>query len=509
MSASSVLADAKASVLKCEATLNALETAFTQARRELEEVKSALDLSARSLDTNQVGSVASPRSPWQVAGCEVWEGPGSSGLSRSRSVSTGDIWSWGPDTMATFSSASTCSQCTTITTTNSTNITAATTNYMEEWEALWDAGQVPSLQESAGREVAEPQLSRGLDWSQSPLLSTPLTSAGSSEDSRAGGNFPFYPGLLGTEDLGLGSSLAFPREEETSSQSEAATASYAAMCSRTGGLTRGLCPQCRQPASQCREGKSLRKVDHEIIGKIIKTSGPSWPKYKLGRVALVVGAGRNGTNVLLKWRADCQVESFTLTSKNVPKFSLVCSGATQTMEEGFSFSESEGGMETASCVVRLPIRPFIPEVWPHQDLGEKHRIIISVDLDLCLAGIGLMVETAIPKIIFSICQQNDHFEEHNAIFSQNFSNVQRFPTASTVLKLMRKVPLKAGQPYMLVLNMFGGASRVGCGGEESLAFYLNGVRGEILVEDYKHRDNVGSKTTKVEKGIVEKFYIEK
>ena len=30
-----------------------------------------------------------------------------------------------------------------------------------------------------------------------------------------------------------------------------------------------------------------------------------------------------------------------------------------------------------------------------------------------------------------------------------------------------------------------------------------------LVEDYKHRDNVGSKTTKVEKGIVEKFYIEK
>ena len=181
----------------------------------------------------------------------------------------------------------------------------------------------------------------------------------------------------------------------------------------------------------------------------------------------------------------------------------------RTMEEAFSFSEAEGGLETASCVVRLPISPFIPEVWHHQDLGEKHRIIISPDQDLRLLGIGLMVETAVPRIILSICQQNDHFEEHNAIFSQNFGNVQSFPTATTVLRLMRKVLLKAGQPYMLVLNMFGGSSRVGCGGEERLVFSLNAGRAEIQVEDYRHRDNVGFKTTNVEKGILAKLFIEK
>ena len=39
MSLSSVVAEGQAAVLKCEATLNALQTAFTEARRELAEVR--------------------------------------------------------------------------------------------------------------------------------------------------------------------------------------------------------------------------------------------------------------------------------------------------------------------------------------------------------------------------------------------------------------------------------------------------------------------------------------
>ena len=407
-----------------------------------------------------------------VARPDTWEGRDRSGLSRSKSLSTGDIWSWGPGSLGPFTTTSSRPQ----------SVSTTATNYMEEWEALWDAGQAPTLQEDWS-----PLLSSQASLPLGPPPSLPLS-------SREDGNYPVF----------------FPREEDSSSQSEAAAASYAAMCSRDP-RPGDLCPQCGQPASQCLDGRSLRKVDLETIGKIIKTSGPSWPQSKLGRLAEVLGAGRNGANVLLRWGADCKVESFTITSKNVPKFSLVCGGAgARPMEDGVTFSEAEGGMEAAICLVRLPVMPFIKEVWAHDDLGEKHRLIVTADRDIRLVAIGLLVETTIPRIIFSVCQKNDHFEEHNSIFSQNFSKVQSYPKATTVMKLDKKVPLKGGEPFMLVLNMFGGSSLVGCGGEERLSFGVGGSEGEIQLrlEDYRHKDNVCSRTTNVEKGIVEKLFIE-
>ena len=77
MSLSTVVAAAQASLLKCEATLNAPQAAFTQARSELAEVRSALDSisTARGLEmdspatfsSSQVGNLDNPRSPWDLA----------------------------------------------------------------------------------------------------------------------------------------------------------------------------------------------------------------------------------------------------------------------------------------------------------------------------------------------------------------------------------------------------------------------------------------------------------
>ena len=62
-----MLAEGQAAVLKCEATLNALQTAFAQARRELEELRSALDTAASRLEMDsQVGNLDQPRSPWDL-----------------------------------------------------------------------------------------------------------------------------------------------------------------------------------------------------------------------------------------------------------------------------------------------------------------------------------------------------------------------------------------------------------------------------------------------------------
>ena len=77
MSLSSVVAAGQASLLKCEATLNALQAAFTQARSELAEVRSALDSisttrgpeinSPATLSSSQLGNLDDLRSPWDLA----------------------------------------------------------------------------------------------------------------------------------------------------------------------------------------------------------------------------------------------------------------------------------------------------------------------------------------------------------------------------------------------------------------------------------------------------------
>ena len=59
ISVSSLVATAKASVLVCEATLKAVETAVGQARSDLEKVKTALDM-ANNLASDEVKSVTAP-----------------------------------------------------------------------------------------------------------------------------------------------------------------------------------------------------------------------------------------------------------------------------------------------------------------------------------------------------------------------------------------------------------------------------------------------------------------
>ena len=73
MSLSSLVAASQASLLKCEATLNAMQAAFAQARNELGEARSALDSIASRLEvdspatisSNQLGNLDT-RSPWDL-----------------------------------------------------------------------------------------------------------------------------------------------------------------------------------------------------------------------------------------------------------------------------------------------------------------------------------------------------------------------------------------------------------------------------------------------------------
>ena len=462
-SVSSLVARAKASVLVCEATLKAVETAVGQARSDLEKVKTALDM-ANNLASDEVKSVTAPGQRNSITAATA---------SLQGSLSISDMWR--PDTPVTFSPRSPCQ------------------TRWEEWESLWDEGKTPATGSEEPREKVFP-------WTRDTSILLHATSRSESlltekarADSRETAGSVTLPSVLGEdEDV----------DEDLMAMSSWATMARGAAQSRPKFSSCPQCPRCLQPRSQCRDGEPLLTVTKDTIGRSIKATGPTWPPLQLGREATVVG-GKVRRNILLRWRDSHSVESYTVTSKDVPKFSFICPGL-QTASKTFSSSEAEAGLLLASCLVRLPIKPFLCEVWAHDDLGEKHRLMVSADRDINLVALGLMVATAIPKIVVSVCQTG---HTRNSIYSQSFSQVPSHFKDTTVLKFQRKVRLAADKPYLLVLHIFGGSSRVGYGGE-TIIRSSNGGREQVGLS-FCAIDDVGKKTTNVQRGLVEKFYVEK
>ena len=411
-SLSSLVATAQASVLQCEATLKAVETALGQAREDLSRVRTALDMTLSTL---------SPRDVWRP------ETPG-------------------PQSQPPY----------------------------DDWASLWDEGKYPFLGATAG----------------------PSSSA-ESEDSGAGHLgpvrshsklLPFSPSSGAVEN---GPEILDEAPEDGSD------ASWATVCRTAADEDPNLsqCPKCGQPRSLCRDGESLQLLDRQMVGRTIQASGPTWSVAHQGRLAKVVAVCKKKINISLCWEDSSKLESFTAFANKVPKFSFFCPGS----ERSSSLAVKESDLAGADCLVRLPVKPFIPEVWTHSHQGEKHRLLVSSDQDINLVALGLMVERPITKIILSICRKNNYQDEPKPFFNQTFSQVPSYAEDTTVLKLQRKVPLAGTAPLLLVLNIFGGSSRVGCGGQQT-------VRG-LRCEDYWHQDE-GSRKTRVEKGLIEKFYVE-
>ena len=65
----------QASLLKCEASLTALQTAFSQARSEFAEVRTALD-SLKTSSSSHLGRLDNNRSPWAWDQVTDGESPG-------------------------------------------------------------------------------------------------------------------------------------------------------------------------------------------------------------------------------------------------------------------------------------------------------------------------------------------------------------------------------------------------------------------------------------------------
>ena len=153
--------------------------------------------------------------------------------------------------------------------------------------------------------------------------------------------------------------------------------------------------------------------------------------------------------------------------------------------------------------------------WQHSPEGEKHRMRFCASENISVMGIGLLVKSPIKRLTFNLCQLSGQNNDHSVIFKQDFDNVNASSVSSIVLKLRHGVQLSCDRIYLLVLTLHGGASYVGCGGEEFVTVNTGGrQQGEELeevlfkFEDYKHKTDRAQQATDVERGLVEKIYFE-
>ena len=166
-------------------------------------------------------------------------------------------------------------------------------------------------------------------------------------------------------------------------------------------------------------------------------------------------------------------------------------------------------------VERLPVKGG--RVRHHETGGEKHRIMFCASENITIRGVGLLVKTTIKKVTMTICHCLDTgIQNQGVIFTQNFETVSPSQESSAVvLKMKRGLQLSCDRIYLLVLNLHGGSSYVGTGGEEFVGVRCGeagageGVR-EVLFkfEDFQHATDKHHQATDVEQGLVDRIYFE-
>jgi len=269
------------------------------------------------------------------------------------------------------------------------------------------------------------------------------------------------------------------------------------------------CNSCGR--TDCPSGRKLTKVLKNNYGQKIKPCGSTWPYQKLGLIGTIIGGCKE--NVMIKWDSvDKKPESYSLQSRKEYKFEMVCKEFKSCRKQLIlpPIQDFDEGSMSGFSAVRL----FVPtgyldsHVWPHDANGEKHRLLMCSSDDINLLGLGLFVGKSIEKIVFSICLTDYKKDEQliHSIYSQSFHNVpKKIPT--TVLKLNQKIPLSCDRIYMIVLNVFGGVSIAGVGGEEFVS--AKNCDKEVLFkfDEYVHKDN-RKNVTNVETGLISKLYFD-
>ena len=270
-----------------------------------------------------------------------------------------------------------------------------------------------------------------------------------------------------------------------------------------------LCENCEFPPSKCLNGRSVTHVRDQTMGMRVKASETFYISELSGKNAVVVDG--KPLSITVRWADDGQEESYHLITRGQSNFKFDCLTPSSSFKRTKKLTKSlPTPALTDACknyALRLPYRTTTSEIWTHfSGPGEKHRILFNASENIDLLGLGLLVAKKIDKVIVNISQPKDK-GQYRLIYNENFENVPS-SDSTTILQFGKSVPVSSEKIYLIGLTMIGGASVVGHGGEEFVIVEKDCGKTILLkFDDYKHKDDVQGQTTDVEKGVIEKLYV--
>ena len=273
-----------------------------------------------------------------------------------------------------------------------------------------------------------------------------------------------------------------------------------------------FCDNCRLHKSACLNGKFLLKVSERTRGMHFKTTGRSWDDIILGRVCVVEDGDRFSAKI--RWVSSDgnkigAAETYPLSTNKDFAFKFCCDQESSTTIKEFVSSnnvsiDKKTKTSTSHFVHRLTLRRTEKECVIHNPLGDKHRIKFCASEDITLTGLGFLVAQKVDRVTITVGHQLKDRPDHSPITTgEDFWNVGS-SSSTVILRLRKPLPLSCDKIYLLSVNLHGGASIVGHGGEEFISVARGGDKADVLFKFENYKED----RTDSLKGVIEKMYFD-
>ena len=271
------------------------------------------------------------------------------------------------------------------------------------------------------------------------------------------------------------------------------------------------CLNCKMPKSSCLNGKPVLISTDSFVGRKVKacSCGSFRTSKLLNKKATILGEN-SSYKINVRWDHTNDKETHYLITSGKHNFEFDCNSSKpekNTPPKDFDITGKKTSKTSAVAsyfVHRLPFRKTEKEHWDHAVNGEKHRIKFCVSENILFTGLGFLVAKTIDRVTITVLHQLEGRHDHSPIITEPaFTNVGS-SKSTVVLKLKKPLRLSCDKIYLLTVNLHGGASIVGHGGEEFISVARGGDKGDVLFkfENYK-KDRTDSL-----KGVIEKMYFD-
>ena len=270
------------------------------------------------------------------------------------------------------------------------------------------------------------------------------------------------------------------------------------------------CLNCKMPQSRCLNGRPVLISTDSFVGRAVKacSCGSFWTSALLNKKATILG--ENSSNKInVRWEHTNDKETHYLITRGTHNFEFDCNSSQGKIitpkDLGISGKETSKASAVASYFVhRLPFRKTAKEHWDHAADGEKHRIKFCTSENILFTGLGFLVAKTIDRITITVSHQLEGRHDHSPITTEpSFYNVIS-SNSTVILKLSKPLPLSCDRIYLLTVNLHGGASIVGHGGEEFISVARGGDKGDVLFKFENYKED----RTDSLKGVIEKMYFD-